>query len=254
MALPIDLVHKPKSETSRTPPSVPFVSLSQALSWIAFGFSFDRMALYNVIGMEPFGGLASSQRALSDAVSRLATIATDGSVAMLGKYVHVYSSEINHVLTAPIEAMRFADFAQFDILSDGLRYGRGLTWVFEEKAFEQNSSGRPDGYRSVTVNRDDLMRLFPAKVVIGQPPDALIIPGQSQSNQGGVTSVRRLSDRVLAKWLADLSDGDKMKSQAALWGMCKSEHPDHFIARIRIRAHTPHRKRGRKPIGQKETA
>jgi hypothetical protein len=163
---PIDIAGRPQAECRRAPPNTPFVSLSEALSWIAFGFALNRDELDHALNAGEFGGQESAQLVLADATRRLLVPATGGNVGMRGKYIDDHSLNENQVLTENIPAIRFADFGQFDILRDGLRYGTGLTWVKHHNSIDQAfSPSRKDAFRSVTVKRDDLLRLFPAQAV-----------------------------------------------------------------------------------------
>lgn len=156
---PFDADSKPEPVTKRLPPDTPFVTLSEALSWIAFGVALDRDSLDRATSGHAFDA-ADPQAAMADAMAKLALRASGGQIAARGKYVESHSTDENNALTAPIDPVRFEDFAQFDILHDGLRYGTGLTWLHEPSALERVFQERGDAFRSVKVNRADLMEHF----------------------------------------------------------------------------------------------
>lgn len=155
-----DAHSKPEPVKKRLPPDIPFVTLSEALTWIAFGFALDRDILDRAISGQAFDG-TDPQATLAEAMAKLAVRASGGQIAARGKYIENHSIDESRVLTAPIEPVRFEDFAQFDILHDGLRYGTGLTWLNETSAVERVFQERRDQFRSVKVCRADLIRFFP---------------------------------------------------------------------------------------------
>lgn len=161
---PFDVPSRPDRVTHRLPPDQPFVGLSEALSWIAFGVSLGNGALKDAISAHALGSAAEMQSRVADAVAKLTQLASGDQIAMRGRYFANHAVDENTVLTEPIEPIRLADFRQFDDLYDGLRYGEGLTWSEDESGGRRASSGRHDEYRYVTVNRSDLLKHFPIEV------------------------------------------------------------------------------------------
>lgn len=157
---PHDAHAKPERVKKRLPTDIPFVTLSEALTWIAFGFALDSNDLDRAISGNAFDD-TDPQAALADAIARLAVWASGGKIAARGKYVENHSTDENKVLTATIDPVRFEDFAQFNSACDGLRYGTGLTWNHVGCALDYSSQDRRDAFRSVKVNRADLLKLFP---------------------------------------------------------------------------------------------
>ena len=177
LPLPYDAQSKPDRVKKRLPPDAPFVTLSEALTWIAFGFALDRDGLDRAISGHAFD-ITDPQAALSAAMAKLAVRASGGQIAARGKYVESHLTDENKVLTEPIDPVRFEDFAQFDILYDGLRYGTGLTWTKGGSALERTMQDRRDAFRAVKVSRADLLDLFPneedmARVFLVPLPAAL---------------------------------------------------------------------------------
>lgn len=163
LPVPYDAQSKPEPVKKRPPPDAPFVTLSEALTWIAFGFALNRDSLDRAISGNAFDA-TDPKAALSDAMARLAIRAGGGQIAARGKYVESHSTDENKVLTAPIDPVRFEDFAQFDILYDGLRYGTGLTWNKGGSALERALQDRGDAFRSVKISRADLLKYFPPEI------------------------------------------------------------------------------------------
>jgi hypothetical protein len=162
MPVPYDLSNKPSLEGKRLPPPASFVSLSEALSWIAFRFSMNsdllgrKVLAPSTLSDDPEGDLA---QAMASLVAR----ASGGQIELRGKYFERHSVKESEVLTAVIEPVRLHDFSQFDILHDGLRFGRGLTWQKANDSLARIMQDRRDCYRAVRVNRADLLRHWPAE-------------------------------------------------------------------------------------------
>lgn len=163
LPLPYDALSKPEADKKRLPPDTPFVTLSEALTWIAFGFALDRDSLYRAISGHAFDA-TEPQAALADAMAKLAVRASGGQIVARGKYVESHSTDENKVLTATIDPVRFEDFARFDILHDGLHCGTGLTWEKQNDTLDRILQDRRDAFRSVKVSRADLMKFYPPDI------------------------------------------------------------------------------------------
>ena len=129
---PCDATHEPSPVSARPPPDVPFVTLSEALSWIAFHFALDNFELDRALGAGAFGPPAYQQKKLARAVAEFASIASGGGLSVRGKYVEGHLVDCATIETNKIEPVRFEDYAQFDIVEDGLRRGTGLTFCGDE--------------------------------------------------------------------------------------------------------------------------
>lgn len=158
---PYDSSSHPLKVRKRLPPDNPFVTLSEALSWIAFSFSMDSERLDQAVHAHAIDGVDMEQ-ALAAAVSQLATKAAGSLIELRGKYVQSRAVNEAAVRTQRIEAERFEDFAQFDIHYDGLAYGTGLTWVQPGSVLNRVlNDGQRDSFRSVKVCRAELLTHFP---------------------------------------------------------------------------------------------
>lgn len=158
-------------------PKQNYVSLSEALSWLAFGLPLKSEVLSTAL---EFGGRDAIEKArlrLIKAVDRLADIASDGRIRMRGKFVRDPSYDESGLRDQAIPAEDFHDFARFDVLNDGLNFGRGLAWSYSPEGMDTAFSDRPGAaYHSVKIRRADLLdhaskkkRASPYKR--GQPPD-----------------------------------------------------------------------------------
>jgi hypothetical protein len=144
----------------RFPPEGPFVTLLEALTWIGFRSAMDRDSLARAIDEQTSGSLGV-QLSLADAMAKLATLASGGQIALVGKYIESHATNEDNADTEVIEPLRFVDFAQFDIVYDGLRYGTGLAWTEDGSVTTRSRQKRRDAYHCVKVNRADLMKQFP---------------------------------------------------------------------------------------------
>lgn len=160
---PYDAKSRPVSLTTRPPSDHPFVPLSEAISWIAFGYALDTNRLTQAVDSFALGSPAETQRSLEIAVSDLTRTASEsGKIAIIGKYVPDHLLSTSTALTERIDPIKFHDFARFDVIEDTLRYGTGLTWIRSHNSSELSVSKRPDAYIEVKVSRVDLLNHFPA--------------------------------------------------------------------------------------------
>ena len=122
-----DEASRPALITSKAPPERPTVSLSEAVSWLAFGISLDSDTLHAALSGDAFGtDFSAVQARLQDAIDRLTTAGT-GGLSMSGKMLRA-GDEPDRALTEAIPPERFHDFRQFDVIFDGMRHGKGISW------------------------------------------------------------------------------------------------------------------------------
>jgi hypothetical protein len=155
----------PSADKPMLPPAEPFVTLSHALSWIAFGVSMRSDQLHEVLSEDRYGE-HDPQEAIKAAAAQLTSLARRGTITLHGKYRESHRDEKRTLLTAPIEPIKLADYRQFNYLADELRHGEGLTWWRTDKGVIDRlvSGGRHDSYIDVSVDRVDLLREFPPEV------------------------------------------------------------------------------------------
>lgn len=136
---------------------MPFVTLSNALSWIAFDRAIDGTQLYRDLICGECGNRSSADEKLRRAVMQLASLGADGKIEFRGKHVNGSGVEDRMIDTQRIEPIQFADYAMFDPMDDGLHRGHGLFWSAMEGGGEQMAVLDSDDYfRFVVVRRDDL--------------------------------------------------------------------------------------------------
>jgi sarcosine oxidase delta subunit len=104
------------------PPESQFVTLSHALTWIAFAVSMGNDRLHEVLSGDRYGQ-HDPQEAIRDAVSQLADLAEAGKIAMRGKYRSGRNDDEKTLLTEAIEPIRLTDYRLFSYLDDELRRG-----------------------------------------------------------------------------------------------------------------------------------
>ena len=108
------------------PPGGAFVTLSEALSWIAFRVSVGCDALSVRLG-EDTHAATDGHRLLRTALDALLNDGRSGRIPLVGKYIASSNVHIATVLPDTIDPIRLLAFARFNILRDGLEFGTGLT-------------------------------------------------------------------------------------------------------------------------------
>lgn len=160
-----DLADRPPPIAYSEPSERPFVELTEALTWAAFGIAMSR-EVFGYAEHCRFGVFQSAdwQDALRGAVTSFAEKASGGLIRVRGRYVANYSdhSAAKNADTKYLDDSQLRDFACFDSLHGGLERGNGLTW--ERQSLDWALEGRADGWRDVEVSRADLLRYFPVKL------------------------------------------------------------------------------------------
>ncbi len=138
-------------------PDKPFLNLSEALSWIAFGDTSNPDHYW--------GHYQSAAEKLAEAVEALVTAASTGNVALFGKYVSDQSLDADLVDTLPIPTEKLLDFRQYDLKHFGLRFGKGLLGFPQERegkyVCDLPEVKRKAFYRDVVVDSQTLTHVFP---------------------------------------------------------------------------------------------
>lgn len=153
----------PPPDQPLLPPELQFVTLSEALSWIAFGVSMDNDKLHEVLSLDRYGDL-DPQAAIKAAVAQLTDLGSGEKVTMRGKFRSGHHEKEKILLTGAIEPIKLQDYRLFGFLDDELMHGDGLLFSRDENdmVFDQViRDGRKESYLKVTVNRTDLLREFP---------------------------------------------------------------------------------------------
>ena len=198
-----------------------FISLSEALSWIAFGKQDKKEALNTYLAKNDYD--KNCKEKLNNALESLLSKARGKLITLEGKEITSKTTTTDNALTIKISSTAFKDFAAFDINTDGLSYGKGLLWlptlvkngkncefIYEHK--EQHKITKH--YTDVDVNFSQLKKEL----------------------QPGRQSLPALSDADLEKWWGSLSEEEKRFSEKAQKLMLVENFPNNHISRARLRA------------------
>lgn len=198
-----------------------FISLSEALSWIAFGQQDKKEELIEYLAKKNYSEDCKDK--LNNALESLLSKARGALITLEGKEITSKTTTTDNALTIKISSTAFKDFAAFDINTDGLSYGKGLLWlptlvkngkncefIYEHK--EQHKITKH--YTDVDVNFSQLKKEL----------------------QPGRQSLPALSDAELEKWWGSLSEEEKRFSEKAQKLMLVENFPNNHISRARLRA------------------
>ena len=198
-----------------------FISLSEALSWIAFGQQDKKEELIEYLAKKNY--IEDCKDKLNNALKSLLSKARGKLITLEGKEITSKTTTTDNVLSMEISSTAFKDFAAFDINTDGLSYGKGLLWlptlvkngkncelIYEHK--EQHKITKH--YTDVDVNFSQLKKEL----------------------QPGRQSLPALSDADLEKWWGSLSEEEKRFSEKAQKLMLVENFPNNHISRARLRA------------------
>jgi len=197
-----------------------FISLSEALSWIAFGKQDKKEALNTYLAKNDYD--KNCKEKLNNALESLLSKARGALITLEGKEITSKTTVTNNALTIKISSTAFKDFAAFSITDDGLYYGNGLLWLpesikvgkdykFEYQQIEQHK--HTTHYVDVDVNFSQLKKEL----------------------QPGRQSLLALSDAELEKWWGNLSEEEKRLSEEAHRKMLIENFPNKHISQKRLR-------------------
>lgn len=211
-----------------------FCTLSEALSWIAFGLRVTSEDLESELMGESFGYPYSDAKArLEAALKDLMTAVHAGQVEAQGRF-HTTADSTDGALTRILTSAEARDYRAFDISCDGLRYGEGLLWLPEmendEISYVQSPLLRFEYFSDVVVS-------FPALKQAG------FKQGTSPSLKQAVKPT--ISAAAVKDWFDSLPKGEQRRSQKDLCDACNRAFPQHKVPRKYVRELTRGRPRGR---------
>jgi hypothetical protein len=197
-----------------------FISLSEALSWIAFGMQDKKEELIKYLAKKNYSEDCKDK--LNNALESLLSKARGALITLEGKEITSKTTVTNNALTIKISSTAFKDFAAFSITDDGLYYGNGLLWLpesikvgkdykFEYQQIEQHK--HTTHYVDVDVNFSQLIKEL----------------------QPGRQSLPALSNADLEKWWGSLSEEEKRFTEEAQRKMLVEKFPNYHISRARRR-------------------
>ena len=215
-----------------------FISLSEALSWIAFGKQDKKEALNTYLAKNDYD--KNCKEKLNNALESLLSKARGALITLEGKEITSKTTVTNNALTIKISSTAFKDFAAFSITDDGLYYGNGLLWLpesikvgkdykFKYQQIEQHK--HTTHYVDVDVNFSQLTKEL----------------------QPGRQSLPALSDAELKNWWGNLSEEEKCLSEEVHKMMLIENFPNNHIARTRLREirNSVPQQRGRTKVAKK---
>lgn len=144
-------------------PDRPYLTLTEAVTWIAFGVALDS-ASFHIADQHKIGPFSDRSKLIENvgsAMFRFSEKASGGLLQVRGKYVQNY---IDHQAaecadTRQMDENALRDFAQFDSVHGGLERGQAAKW--ESIPLDRILHGRPDGWRDVEIGRAGLASQFP---------------------------------------------------------------------------------------------
>ncbi len=213
------------------------VTLSEALSWLAFGMLCDKEKLKTELVSSAFGfSIKDADVKLAESLVAFLELANAQKIKLEGKWVEGPTSTI--ALTAKIDSTELANYRAFDIRVDGLRQGDGILWISNrtrdgEMVWVNNPETSIEHYRDITMNFKELRDCLKA----GSSPKL-----------SSAKKLSPISQAALQQWWQGLSADERRLSQLQLLDMSKKSYPDHRITRHLIRDLTGSRKTGPKPI------
>lgn len=207
----------PPADKPLMPPEAQFVTLSHALTWIAFGVSMGNDHLHEVLSQDRYGE-NDPQEAVTAALDKLLASAGRERIALRGKYRADRDDDGAKLDTSPIEPIKLEDYRQFSYLDDELRHGKGLLFWHETSGqvfHDVFGGGRKDAFVQVKVDRAELLREFRPHGPMGWEPEAIHWSDLAPP------------DLERATQLAREAEADEWWNwpQAAIWVGCRSlEH------------------------------
>ncbi len=141
-------------------PDQPWVTLSQAVSWIAFGSSMSSYGVCNLLKLSGEVERTLALRDISKAVADLIALGRRASIQLRGCYIEDPSTVDDRVGAMRIPVRDFEMFAQYHILKDALQCGYGITQSSFDPASEELHPWGLPAYHAVQVEREILFNRF----------------------------------------------------------------------------------------------
>lgn len=191
------------------------ISLTEALTWLAFGERLDQQGYINATSSMKFN---NERQLLLDALQRLIEKALTGSIEIYGKYCGS-NGNVSPVARL-VTVLELASYRAFDITIDGLRHGTGVQWLpDEDSVWVYQPLQSSAHFQNVTVKYTSLKH----HLVRGTKPLST------------VAKKEKLSSSQYQTWFNNLSKDQKVTSEKNLIEICQRDHPDHHIIREKIR-------------------
>jgi hypothetical protein len=153
--LPNSDIHMPLPETT-------FVSLSEALSVIAFGMALPAERLERSIRWRKFcdGSAGEISDCLMEAIHGICQSGSQSHIAFFGRYVRVEDEQ--HEPERPIAADELANYQKYSVGHDVLCRGSGVYWNRNARDDEPSEiEPGEDHFDDVKISRKLLLREFP---------------------------------------------------------------------------------------------
>ncbi|ARU01677.1 hypothetical protein [Yoonia vestfoldensis] len=191
------------------------ISLTEALTWLAFGERLDQQGYINATSSMKFN---DERQLLLDALQRLIGKALTGSIEIYGKYCGS-NGNVSPVARA-VTVLELASYRAFDLTIDGLRHGNGLQWLpHEVSVWEYQPLQSSAHFQDVTVRYTSLKHHL----------------NRGTKPLSGAARKEKLAPSEYQAWFEKLSKDQKVASEKNLIEICQRDHPDHRIIRQKIR-------------------
>ncbi len=201
-----------------------YITLSQALSWLAFGKRIDREQLNSALtSASPKLPASVAKDRCEAALKELVTAAHAGKIELQGKQ-NATSELSSAATTVHIPAIALADYRAFDITTDGLRRGTGVLWL-ESDISRDIEQSRGAHYSDVTVKTTDLHKHL--RPLLQQPPLPRVAPAK------------------LKQWYGNLAPAVQAQPIGKLWALAKLAFPKNSVPRRPVEALCGPRQQGR---------
>ena len=211
-----------------------FITLSEALSWLAFGKQYRKEELITHLAKNNYS--EDCKEKLENALAALIAKVRGALIDLEGKKTTSEPTMANNALTIKIAPTELADFTAFDVTTDGLRHGQGLLWLPEplknnELSYPLAPIKRPEHYVDVHVSYSRLRKEL----------------------QPGRQSLPNLSNAKLDKWWNNMTKEQKLLGEKAHQQMLAESFPNKHVERSRLREHrdTVPRQLGRPKVAKK---